>query len=92
MEAEKKYLGTNCTIRSRIARDIPVGPPVGSLVKQTTYDSNPFDKTLPHRYGLVEVPGKLSVRIKYTDTTGGLAWVSKEYLETIVEEKENNEI
>tara|TARA_R110000824_G_scaffold396110_1_gene597369 strand:- start:106 stop:366 length:261 start_codon:yes stop_codon:yes gene_type:complete len=86
MKAEKNYLGTNCPIRSstRIARDIPVGPPAGSLVKQTNV-------ALPHRYGLVEVPGKLSVRIKYIDT-GSTAWISKEYLETIIEEKENNEI
>ena len=79
MKAEKKYLGTNCTIRSRIARDIPVGPPAGSLVKQTNV-------ALPHRYGLVEVPGKLSVRIKYIDT-GSTAWVSKECLKIIVEEE-----
>ena len=91
MKAEKKYLGTNCTIRSRIARDIPVGPPAGSLVKQTSYDSDPFNIDLPHRYGWVVAPGKLSVRIKYVDD-GSLNWVSKECLETIVEGKENNEI
>ena len=91
MKAEKKYLGTNCTIRRRIARDIPVGPPAGSLVKQTSYDIDPFNIDLPHRYGWVESPGKLSVRIKYVDD-GSMKWVSKECLETIVEGKENNEI
>ena len=83
---DKNYLGTNCTIRRRIARDIPVGPPVGSLVKQTTYDSNPFDKTLPHRYGWVVEPGKLSVRIKYVDD-GKAVWVTKEFLEVILESR-----
>ena len=87
MKAEKKYLGTNCTIRSRIARDIPVGQPAGSLVKQTSYDSDPFNIDLPHRYGWVVAPGKLSVRIKYV-AAGKLAWVSKECLKIIVEEKE----
>ena len=85
---DKNYLGTSCPIRSkgRIARDIPVGPPVGSLVKQTTYDSNPFDKTIPHRYGWVVDPGKLSVRVKYVDD-GKLAWVTKEFLEVILESR-----
>ena len=83
---DKNYLGTDCPIRSkgRIARDIPVGPPVGSLVKQTTYDSNPFDKTPPHRYGWVVVPGKLAAQIKYVDD-GKTVWVTKEFLEVILE-------
>ena len=83
---DKNYLGTSCPIQSkgRIARAIPVGPPVGSLVKQTTYDSNPFDKTIPHRYGWVVIPGKLSVQIKYVDD-GEKAWVTKEFLEVILE-------
>ena len=83
---DKNYLGTNCPIQSkrRIARDIPVGPAVGSLVKQKTYDSNPFDKTIPHRNGWVVIPGKLSVQIKYVDD-GEKAWGTKEFLEVILE-------
>ena len=83
---DKNYLGTSCPIRSkgRIARDIPVGQPVGSLVKQTAYDFDPYNDTLPHRYGWVVVPGKLAVQIKYVDD-GEKVWVTKEFLEVILE-------